>query len=265
MAIAAAAWAGLLLTTQPVSGQTTRESQVSLSAAELLALADRLVAEQRLDEAEALYRLALNDREAAVQAEARFRLAMLLQRSGREREAAVHLRRIVDDQPDAQRARLELATLLAHLGDEAAARRELRSVLTRPLPPEIARGVERFEEALRRAKPAGANLSLGLAPDSNVNRATRSSTLGTVIGDFTIDPEGQARSGIGLALSGNAYGRLPLSESASLTGRVFGSGRFYRDGRFNDRTLGVSLGPTIRVGQDPRRRRAECREAMVRR
>ncbi len=55
------------------------------------------------------------------------------------------------------------------------------------LPPEVARFVDRYSAALRDQKPLGASIDIAPAPDSNIDRATRSQTLGTVLGDFTFD------------------------------------------------------------------------------
>ena len=78
----------------------------------------------------------------------------------------------------------------------------------RGLPPAVARLVDRYSEALRAARPCGASLEIALAPDSNINRATRSDTLGTVLGDFDIDKDSKAKSGTGLSLHGQAYRRF---------------------------------------------------------
>jgi hypothetical protein len=163
-------------------------------------------------------------------------------------DSAVLLRTILDEQPDAQRVRLELADVLATMGDDAAARRELRAARAGKLPPEVAQQVDRFSDALRARKPVGATLDIAIASDSNVNRATRSDTLGTVIGDFTLDKDARAQSGQGIAVQGQTYGRLALSRDADLLGTVSASANLYRKSRFNDVSLGASLGPELTLG-----------------
>ena len=78
--------------------------------------------------------------------------------------------------------------------------------------------VDRYSAALRAQKPLGASFELAIAPDSNINRATRSDTLGTVLGDFTLNQDAQARSGVGLALRGQVYGRLCATDQGTING-----------------------------------------------
>src|SRR6185369_6860231 len=101
--------------------------------------------------------------------------------------AAVEMRRILDEQPGAARVRLELARIDAQLGNLSAARRELRAAQAAGLPPEVERAVRFYATALQASRPFGGSIELALAPDSNINRATRADTLGTVIGNFTLN------------------------------------------------------------------------------
>jgi hypothetical protein len=115
----------------------------------------------------------------------------------------------------------------------------------------VARLVDRYSEALRAARPAGASLEIAIAPDSNINQATRSDTLGTVIGDFDIGEDAKARSGTGIALQGQIYRRLGLgSGSADLLVRASGFADLYRKMRFNDVALDVAAGPELQLGGD---------------
>jgi hypothetical protein len=112
----------------------------------------------------------------------------------------------------------------------------------------VAQQVDRFSEALRARKPVGATLDIVVASDSNVNRATRSDTLGTVIGDFTLDKDARAQSGQGIAARGQTYGRIALSRDADLLGTLSASANLYRKSRFNDVSLGASFGPELTLG-----------------
>jgi hypothetical protein len=157
-------------------------------------------------------------------------------------------RKILDEQPRAQRVRLELARTLDLLGDEPGARRALREAQAGGLPTEVARFVDLYSEALRAQKPFGGSIQLAIAPDSNINRATRSDTLGTVFGDFVLDEGARQRSGVGLAIGAQGYGRLRLGETANLLARVSGSADLYKHREFNDLSLGLSAGPEFRLG-----------------
>ncbi|GAA4010653.1 porin family protein [Sphingomonas humi] len=220
---------------------SAQEQRVSLTPTALLEWASRRETSDPVL-SERAYRLLCNDPAAQVRAEARYRLAALLAGQGKLRDAATLLRRLLDEQPGAQRVRLDLAGLQERLGDEDGARRTLRAASAGPLPKEISRLVDKWSEALRSRRPAGLSIEVAIAPDSNINRATRSDRLSTVLGDFAIDPQGKARSGLGVASSASAFRRFSVGDDLSLIARVTGAGRFYRDKQFNQVDLEAALG-----------------------
>ena len=224
------------------------KSSVTLTPAQMFDVAEAAKGRNDLETAETIYRALATNPELEIRNEARFRLARMLEGERRLTDSAVLLRSILDEQPETKPVRLELAKVLATMGDESAARRELRAARAGGLPPEVARQVDRFSEALRASKPVGGSLDVAIANDSNVNRATRSDTLGTVIGDFTLDKDARAQSGRGLALQGQSYGRLALSRNVNLLGTLSGSGLLYRKSRFDDVSLGAAIGPEITAG-----------------
>jgi tetratricopeptide (TPR) repeat protein len=184
---------------------------LTVNAAQLFEFADAARQRQDFAMAETAYRALANDPDPELRAEARFRLGMMLADDlKRYRDAATQFRAILDDKPDAARVRLELARMQALLGNLDAAHREMRAAQAAGLPPEVERMVRFYANALSASKPLGGSIEVTLAQDSNINRATKSDTLGTVIGDFTLDEDAKARSGVGLALRGQGYARLPL-------------------------------------------------------
>lgn len=244
-----------LLGAAPVAlAQTATESaeqdRIAVSAEQLLAFADRARLAGEIATAESAYRALFDDPSVEVRSEARFRLAMMLVAQRKMAEAAILLRTILDEQPNAQRVRLELAHVLNLLGDETGARRALREAQAGQLPPDVARMVDRYSAALRAQKPVGAGIDIALAPDNNINRATRSDTLGTIIGDFELDEESRQRSGLGLALRSQGYARISLSSKVNLLGRISGSADLYRANEFNDVALALGAGPELRNGTD---------------
>lgn len=238
----------------PALAQTTTETpdqaMFAISADQLLTLADRARSAGDFATAETALRALFADPSIDVRSEARFRLAMMLVGLRRPAEAATLLRTILDQQPNAQRVRLELARVLDLMGDEVGARRALREAQAGGLPPDVARLVDRYSAALRAQKMIGASIELALTPDSNINRATRSDILGTVLGDFELDESARQRSGIGLALRGQSYARIPLSGKMNMLGRISGLADVYRTSEFNDLALAVSVGPELRSGAD---------------
>lgn len=225
------------------AGEEPARIEIELTGRQMLEAASQAFLNGKEETAIEILELLVGDREMAVRNEARFRLAMIAMRSKRWQKAGQYLRDLLDEEPGAQRARLELARVQAELGDMEASRRTLREAQAGGLPSEIALLVERFSAALRSRKPVGLNVQLAIAPDSNINRATRSTTLGTVFGDFLLDEDARESSGVGAKIVVEGHARKALSSDVSLVVRGGFSGDFYRKGRFNDMTVLASAGP----------------------
>lgn len=232
----------------PAAAQAAAPPPVTVraTAGQMLGLADKLIRNGRQEDAAPILSLLAEDPSPDIRNEARYRQSLLLEAKGSNREAAVLLRRIVDEKPDAAAARLKLATMLAKMGNTDAALRELRAIRSAELPISVARFVDRLSASLQASKPFGVHVEFAVAPDSNINRATRSETLGTVFGDFKLDQK--ARSGLGAAVRGAAHYRLPLSNEVNLLARASTEANLYRHKDFNDILLELSVGPEIRLG-----------------
>jgi hypothetical protein len=222
---------------------------LTLKPADMLALAERAKSNSDDRVVEAIYAALATDPNPDVRAEARFRQAMRLAKLNRTRDAAVLLRRVLDDKPGAAPVRLELATLFQKLGDEEAGLRELRALRSADLPPAVTRFVDRLAASLRASKPFSLQVEVALAPDSNVNHATRSDTLGTVFGDFTLARDAKAKSGIGAAVRTSTQARLRISDTLHLVTRLSAEASLYRDKEFNDVGAELSSGPELMVGR----------------
>ncbi len=222
-----------------------------MSAAELFGFADAARDRGDYATAERAYRALIENPLLEIRTEARFRLARMYgDLLGRPREAATLFRRILDDKPDAAGVRLELARMQAEMGNLEQARRELRAVQAAGLPPGVEQLVRFYANALSARKSFGGSFQIALAPSNNINRATSSDTLGTVIGNFRLDDDAQARSGIGLALRGQAYRRMPLGSNTDLLLRAAGNADVYRKSRFDDFAVSLQAGPQWRWGKD---------------
>lgn len=225
--------------------------QVTLSPAELFVFADRARDAGDFSTAESAYRALATNPDAELRSEARFRLGMMLaDRQQKWSEAALEFRKILDEKPGAARVRLELARMNAMMGRLGAAEREFRAAQAAGLPPEVEQMVRFYANALSATKPFGGSLEIAVAPDTNINRATKSETLGTIIGDFDLDAGARAQSGVGLTLRGQGYFREGLGARSNLLARVSGSADLYRSSEFDDFILGLQLGPEIHSGRD---------------
>ena len=225
--------------------------RIELSAAQMFDLAERARAAGDFATAETVYRALAANPDLELRTEARFRLGMMLaDQMGRPRDAAVEFRKILDEKPEAPRVRLELARMQALMGNLGAAKREFRAAQAGGLPPEVEKLVRFYANALSAEKPLGASIEVAIAPDSNINRATRADTLSTVIGDFTLDEDAKSSSGLGLALRGQAYYRPRIDGTTRLLVRIAGRANLYRQSRFDDQQVSLQVGPEYRLGAD---------------
>lgn len=225
-----------------------RQQTVTASGFQLLGIAEEFSRHGQTAQAQRLLELLTQDPNPDLRNEARFRLAEMASAEGKYARAAVLLRRILDEKPGAARVRLELAAVLNKMGDPDGSLRQLRALRTGDLPPSVARFVDRLSASLQASKPLGFHLELAIAPDTNINRATSSDTLGTVLGDFTISQK--VKSGIGAEARGLAQARMHLSENVQLVVRATGDASIYRDSDFDDITLDLTAGPEFRLGKN---------------
>jgi hypothetical protein len=215
----------------------------------MFALAERADAQGDSTTVSAVYAALEQNPDADVRAEARFRHAKRFMAQNQNRDAAVLLRRILDEKPGATGVRLELAALLHQLGEDESALRQLRAAQAGRLPLSMSRMIDRYAASLRAAGPVGFNFEIAIAPDSNISRATRSDTLGTVLGDFDIDKDSQARSGTGLALRTDAFRRIALGGDHSIVLRAAASADLYSRSKFNDIVLDSAAAPEFHLGR----------------
>jgi outer membrane protein len=226
------------------------KQSAQLTAAQLFVVAEKAVADEDFDTANTLYAALAKDPDIEIRTEAKFRQAQLCAARAKFSDAAVLYRSILDEKPDVQRVRLELAYVLAQLGDLGGAQRQLRLAQAGGLPPDVARLIDQFTNALRARKPYGASVEIALAPDNNINRATRSETIDTIIAPFDLSEDAQAKSGLGLSLKGQVYARLGLDTRSTLLVRLSGNADFYRESQFDDVSLGLLAGPEMQSGKD---------------
>jgi hypothetical protein len=224
--------------------------QARLDASTLLQIAQRAEQVGDVAFAERALRALLSDRRTGFRNEARFRLARIHASRGEWTAGAVLLRHILDDEPASPRVRLELAGLLTRIGDEPGARRELRAAQAARPPARLARLIDQYAATLRDRRPFGAAVKVAVAPDSNISGSTGKDRLETVIGDFIVDNAARARSGVGFALEGSAFGRIPLSEHFSLVAQGGARSLHYKEARFKRQQIAFRGGGQVVLGRD---------------
>jgi hypothetical protein len=249
--IAAPVLAAALAAAQPADPAPLASASISveLNAVQLLALATSRAEAGDTSSAEALFTALARDPDLDIRSEARFRHGRMLEAQNRFTDAAVLYRAILDEQPDAQRVRLQLARALLFAGDEGGAARALRQAQAGGLPADVQRVVAQFQGALRAVQPLGGSLEVALAPSTNINRATRSNTLDTVIAPLELSEDAQAQSGLGVKLAGQGFIRLPISQKLRWSLRASGQGFLYRQSQFNDVIVQLETGLEYTAGK----------------
>jgi hypothetical protein len=110
------------------------------------------------------------------------------------------------------------------------------------LPADLSRVVDQFRTALRSRAPYGATVEIAIAPDSNVNRATARQTLDAGPFPLELSEDAHKRSGIGVAMNGQAFARLPIAPNLQILPRLGGTARLFKEDRFNDVGVDARLG-----------------------
>jgi hypothetical protein len=236
----------------PAASKPQPNETLSVSSPEqLFSIADHARDVKDFAKAEAGYRALSSNPNIEMRTEARFRLGLMLaDQKHKYREAAIEFRHILDEKPHAVRVRLELARMQSLLGNPTAARRELRAAEAEGLPAEVERTVRFFANALTAGKRFGGSFEVSIAPDSNINRATRIETLDTVLGSFVLNKDAKARSGVGLASKAQTYVRAPVSDRIDVLFRLSGDGALYRASRYDDLAGAIAVGPELTAGRD---------------
>ncbi len=139
--------------------------------------------------------------------------AQILAHQGQLSKAVEAYRVILAIQPGLVPVRQVLAQTLLNMEDWDAARFQFRTLMEAEPNADLR---VRYANALRiidQKTPSGINASVAVVPSTNVNRGTYNDT----ISNFTIDPDSQEESGVGLVFGLNGFYRKPVSGNGVVT------------------------------------------------
>lgn len=227
-------------------GEDNRLNPLILTPEQLFNLSHQLAVNGAFDEAIRLLLALEKNPNPEFRAEARARIARILLQKGELRASALMFQRLLDEKPDSAGVRVELANILLKLGDEKGATRQLQRAAAVPgLSDDVQRALGRATSGIRSNKKFIGGFSIGLAPDSNINRATQNAQIDIFGLPFQLDEAALATSGIGLTAALSGTYRKNICKSARLNISASGNGDFYRRSVLNDFTISMGLGVEI--------------------
>lgn len=227
----------------PLDCAPGKPCSVDLTAEQMFELAETYEGRGQHGAAAALLEALTADTRSEIRTEAYFRLGKLRHRMAEYARAVAAFEAALALAPDAQPIRLEMARSLAAMGDNAAAARQLRKAQSAGLPEDVARAVDRISTALLGERCFGGSFEFGLAPDSNINRATSANTIEIGGLPLQLDEDARSRSGVGATFAGQAYWRPSIAEDAAWLSRLSVGANLYGDSDFNDITAALTTGP----------------------
>lgn len=232
---------------------TAETCKARLTPEQLLGEVQLLILAKRFDEARPM--LAALSQLSHLKFETRFLSGMLLSGTGDHAGAAEQYKAILADRPNQTRVRLELARAMLAMGKTASADRQFKlAQQDDELPDDVARTIRAVRNVIRSQRAWRLNIDFGIAPDSNINNATGADTVTILWSGYqlpvTLDPQAQARSGVGQTASVSAGLRLPVAEQVSAIADLDASGNNYSDTDFDDYQLQAAAGAELRVTRD---------------
>ena len=167
--------------------------------------------------------------------------ARLLKRQGRNKEAVAKLRATLQAQPNHINAKRELAHTLLLLKEFDVAEFHFKQLLEVDRNEAMRDGYQRFLNVISSNKPYGLSGSFAFLPSTNINRGTQNRVFDTSLGQFVIDPNSRAESGVGAQVGLSAFARHQINKTDRLLLSVAVSGNLYKNRNYNALTGSVSL------------------------
>ena len=218
---------------------------IRLTPQQLQAAAERLVRARRFDEARPL--VAALGQAPDFRMQSRFLTGYIAAETGHPGEAAKQYRAILSDDPGQTGVRLALAKAMLALHKPGAADRQFAiAEQDEELPPEVLRTIRTVRDTIRAQRPWQLDISVGLAPDTNINNATSLDTITVNLGNTPIpielDDRARAKSGIGETAQVSARLRLPAADRLTILADVDGNGTNYSGDDFDDYVAQAATG-----------------------
>lgn len=160
-------------------------------------------------------------------------------------EAIPYYRKIIVDHPDIVRVRLDLARALFETGDDDAAEYNFHLALAEGnLPSTVIDNVERYLAIIRSRRHFVYSVNVGIAPDSNLNKATAADHV-TLFGlPFALSPQARQQSGIGVTGTVAGEYRADLTpDTRWRSGALLYGLKYPNASEFDDSQARGSMGP----------------------
>lgn len=186
-------------------------------------------------------------------------LGIAANETGQFTRAVFALERALTVQPGNSRARAELGRALFSLGDNQAARQVLQETKRDGIPPEAARKIDEFLQAIDRNEEAARSsirgyVEAGVGVDSNINSGPSNANvavpaLGGLV--LTLGPSGVELKDSFYSLGAGISGRFVIDPRLSVIASASGNYRFNNDyNDFDTHQLDVSAGASYKVDKD---------------
>lgn len=234
---------------QPACG--AQQCRMQLTAAELLSLAEKLVAKGDFEKAAPL--VAALGQVPDYKFQHLFLTGYIQVETGKLKDAESTFRTLLHSSPGQTRIRLELARVLTLRGKEGAANYHYRlAQKDDALPDDIREAVTGIRSILRSKRNWRASFDVGFAPDTNINSATSAETVDVNFGPIqlplSLSDDARETSGVGQTASANAGLRLRMSQKTAMLFDLRARGVNYKGKIADDYQVTLAAGPEFRIG-----------------
>jgi len=215
-----------------------------MTAPQLLSAAEQAVVAGRYDEARPM--LAALSSAPELSMERHFLQGYVAAQTNELKTAETEFRAVLRDRPDMTRARLELAGVLMRRGKTAAADHHYRlAEEDSDLPPEIEQTIRQVRGYIRSKRNWTFNVTVGIAPDSNINSATDAQTVPIFGYPAQLGDGARRKSGVGQTVGANGSVRLRLKDGLAMVVDANGQFTNQRGSDADDLSALIAAGPEL--------------------